>query len=86
MSLVDVATHTIGWVAVATVGALLVLNGSIMVFSPALWFRMPSWLAARGTMRASDYATGPRAVFVRLMGAAWLGTVAWVLYEAAWRH
>lgn len=37
----------LGWLTVAAVGVVPVVNGLFMVLSPRAWFRLPSWIPAR---------------------------------------
>lgn len=71
--------HTVGWVVVGVVAALMIINGSVMLISPRAWFRLPSWLRAQGTLTEDRYAKGWGAVQVRIAGGLILGSIAWVV-------
>lgn len=59
----------------------MAVNAAFMLASPRRWFRLPNWVALRGSMREARYATGYGAVEVRLLGAVWLAGIAWILYD-----
>jgi hypothetical protein len=64
-------------------GLLFVINGLFMLVSPRAYFKLPSWLAPRGGyITEKKYGSGWRAVKLRICGAAFLGTIAWVVYDA----
>jgi uncharacterized protein YjeT (DUF2065 family) len=75
----------LGWLTVAAVGVVLVVNGLFMVLSPRAWFRLPSWIPGRGSLTEKRYGSGSGAIHVRMMGALVLGVVAWVLYHSLLR-
>jgi len=67
---------------VAVVVALLMtINTAFMLASPRAWFHLPGWLKAQGSLAEDKYASGGRAILVRLTGAVILGAIAWVLYD-----
>jgi hypothetical protein len=53
----------------------------VMLISPNLWFRMPSWLRFSGSLSAKRYASGWGAVQVRITGAILLGGLVWMVYS-----
>ena len=73
--------HALGWAAVATLAAVLSINAAFMLVSPKAWFRLPSWILAKGSMTEKKYASGLGAVQVRITGGLTLGVIGWVLYD-----
>ena len=65
----------------ALFGFAVALNAALMLFSPRCWFRLPTWIALRGSMREARYVTGSGAIETRLTGAGLLVLIAWMLYE-----
>jgi len=62
-------------------GGVFLLNGVPMLVSPARWFRMPAWLRLQGVMRRDQHSRGAGALEVRILGAAIVGAIAWVIYD-----
>jgi hypothetical protein len=77
--LVPVVGRTIGWFAAVLVGFMFTFNGIVMLVSPKAWFRIPPWLAGRGTMTEQKYSTRNGALQVRALGAIFIAGVAYVL-------
>jgi hypothetical protein len=77
--------QTLGWLTVAAVGVVLVVNGLFMVLSPRAWFRLPSWIPGLGSLTEKRYGGGWGAIQVRLLGAIFVGVVFWVLYDSLLR-
>ena len=74
--------RVVGWSIVAVVGALLTINASFMLVSPKAWFRLPSWILAKGTLQEKRFGSGWGAVQVRITGAMMLGVILFVLYHS----
>jgi hypothetical protein len=74
--------QTIGWLIVAIVGMVMIVNALYMLASPRAWFRLPRWIRAEGSLTEARYATGWGAIQVRLTGAALIAIVVWVLYDS----
>ena len=74
--------QALGLVIVVVVGAVLAINASFMIVSPKVWFQLPSWILAKGTLTEKKYASGWGAVQVRITGAMMLGTIGFVLYHS----
>jgi hypothetical protein len=73
----------VGTVAAIMLGLVFVMNGFFMLVSPRTYFKLPNWLAPRGGhITEKKYGSGWRALEVRICGAAFLGTTAWVVYDA----
>ena len=72
----------LGWLTVAAVGLVLVVNGLFMVLSPRAWFRLPSWIPGRGSLTEKRYGSGFGAIQVRIVGALFLGVIVRVLYDS----
>jgi hypothetical protein len=58
------------------------VNGLIMLISPRIWFKMPFWIRASGSLSKEKYGSGWCAVQIRLLGAIFLGLVIWFVYGA----
>jgi hypothetical protein len=72
----------LGWSLLVALGSALLVNGLFMLVSPPLWFRLPNWIRAQGSLTQKKYGTGWGAAQVRLTGAWWVAVVVWVLYES----
>jgi hypothetical protein len=75
----------LGWMAVCLFGTLWTVNGLIMVISPRIWFRLPTWTGVHGRLTKEKYSSGPASIEVRLLGAIVVAATAWVAYDAFWR-
>jgi len=42
---------------------------------------MPAWLRLQGVMRRDQHSRGAGALEVRILGAAIVGAIAWVIYD-----
>ena len=73
--------RALGLVAVALLGVLIGINGLYMLLSPSAWFRLPNWLAARGSLTKERYAQGRGAIEVRITGAVMVAAIGWILYD-----
>ncbi len=60
---------------VATMIAILV-NGTLMLLSPNLWFRMPQWIRL-SNLPESKFKDGWGGIQIRLLGAIFLAVIAW---------
>lgn len=66
--------QTLGVVAIALVLGTLFFNGLIMLISPTWWFKLPSHVAFRGSLRERDYlpkVTGR--LHIRTLGLVFVG-------------
>lgn len=73
--------HVLGLCLAVAVAGVIAVNACFMLVSPKAWFRLPGWIAARGTLTELKYAQGWRAIELRLAGAAMLGLIAWVVID-----
>ncbi len=73
--------HTGLVICAITFAVLWVTNAVIMVTSPKLWFRLPSWTGVRGTMSEQRYGNTWGHVQVRALGAIFMAVIAWVIYD-----
>jgi hypothetical protein len=71
----------VGKLFAVLLAVLLVTNAIVMLFSPAVWFRMPGWIAARGSLTAERYSSGWGSWQIRITGGMLLGFIGWVLYD-----
>ena len=70
-------------IGMALLAAVLAfVNGLYMLISPKSWFNLPDWLGGKGTLTREKYTRGLGALQVRVLGAAILGSIAWVVYDA----
>jgi hypothetical protein len=76
----------VGVVVIVLFGAFLFGNGLLMLLSPKVWFRLPSWLGVHGSLTKKKYSRGPASVEVRLLGAIFVAVISWVVYDAFIRH
>ena len=76
----------LGFCSAAAVGLVVTINAAFMLFSPRAWFRLPGWLKRQGSLTEAKYASGWRAIQLRLTGAVVLAVVAWVLYDILLRR
>ena len=72
----------IGWSVVAIVAVHLSINAAFMLASPRAWFRLPSWLRAQVPLSEQKCSIGLGSILVRLLGAALLVVLSWVLYDS----
>jgi hypothetical protein len=78
----DSMLHTLGWLGVILLGLVFVINGAFMLFSPRAYFRLPDWLAPKSShITEKRYGSGWGAIELRICGAAFLGTIVWVVYD-----
>jgi hypothetical protein len=63
------------------IGAYVFFNATVMLISPKLWFRLPSWLAIRGTMTERKYANRQGYRLVRILGAIFFVAIVWMIYS-----
>src|SRR5205807_9367249 len=61
-------------------------NGAFMLFSPRAWFKYMRWTGGTGSFTVEQHTSGWGALYVRLMGATFLGVVGWVLYDMLFQH
>jgi hypothetical protein len=68
-----------GWIVIVTVLTLVAMNGFLMLAMPQVWFRLPPWLAGRPAYMTEDYTKGWDSLYVRIIGAALLGGISWMV-------
>lgn len=72
--------QVVGIVVAVLLGGAFFLNGLIMLISPDAWFKLPSYIAFRGSLRERDYRTRfAGRLRVRAMGLAVVGGVVYVV-------
>ena len=76
----------LGWVGLVLVAVSVGTNAAFMLISPSMWFRLPDWIRAQGSLTEKKYGTGWGAVQVRVTGAMGLAVILWVLYDVFLRH
>ena len=76
---------TFGWIMLLVLGALIATNAVVMLISPKVWFRLPGWLRAQGTLTEEKYGTGWGAIQVRLCGALILAFMTWIILDSLGR-
>jgi len=62
------ASQVIGFAFAALILGVFLLNGLVMLFSPAKWFALPSYIAAQGTMRPDLLRTAGGRFQIRALG------------------
>ena len=73
--------HFFVWVIVLFLASMFLFNGAVMLISPRTWFRLPSWLAGHGTMTERKYDSRSGRLQVRMLGAIFIGVVAYVVID-----
>ncbi len=61
-------THLFGWVFAILTLTMMAINAFLMLFSPRLWFRLPSWVRANARFTTERHSVGLGAVQVRILG------------------
>jgi cytochrome b len=61
--------HLVGWVMATWVLAMMLLNGILMLASPRMWFRLPSWVRANGRFKEEDCNRRSQSLSIRALGA-----------------
>jgi hypothetical protein len=69
------------WIGAGLMVAVGLVNAVVMVVSPQRWFRMPSWLALRGTLTEQRYSSGWGSLCVRFLGAGIIAVFAYVALD-----
>lgn len=77
--------HLLGWVGIAVIFVVSVVNAAFMLISPRAWFRLPAWFPGRGAMTEHKYGTGSGAIETRIAGGMMLAAILWVLYDVLLR-
>jgi len=57
-----------------------VSNAAIMLVSPKLWFRLPSWIGVRGTITEQQYGNTNGYLIVRMLGTIFLVAGLGIIY------
>ena len=61
-------THFLGWAFAVLTLTMMAINAILMLFSPRLWFRLPSWIRANARFTTAEHSAGSGAVQVRILG------------------
>ena len=61
-------THVAGWVVASWVLAMMLINGIVMLASPRMWFRLPSWIRANGRFKEEDCNNCAQSLAIRALG------------------
>ena len=72
----------VGWVGLITLVTILFVNGFFMMVSPGVWFKLPDWLRAQGTI-TKKYERGWRSVELRITGALIVAAIVYVLWDSS---
>ena len=70
-----------GWVMLATLVVVLVINWACMLISPRTWLRLPGWLNSAGPSFRERYTDGRGLMELRFVGAVCLAFIGWVIYH-----
>jgi len=73
--------RALGICIAVSVGLMITVNAALMLASPQLWFHLPVWLRAQGSLTEKKYASGWGAVQIRIAGGLILSAIVWVLYD-----
>jgi hypothetical protein len=72
--------QTLGVIAAVLVLTAFFSNGLIMLISPAWWFKLPSYVAFRGSLRERDYMRKLSGQLqIRVLGLVFVGFVSYVV-------
>jgi hypothetical protein len=71
----------LGWIALFVLGAILTVNATVMLISPRVWFKLPTWIRAQGTLSERKNSQGFGALEIRILGALMLAAITWVVYD-----
>jgi hypothetical protein len=61
-------TRYLGWTFAILTLAIMAINAAFMLFSPRLWFRLPSWIRSNARFESEKHGTGLGAVQIRILG------------------
>lgn len=70
----------VGLCAIAIFTLTLGVNGLYMLVSPRAWYRLPRWFRASAGLSEEKYGHGWGAAQIRVVGAAYLGVIVWMIY------
>jgi hypothetical protein len=72
-------THFFGWVFAILTLTMMAVNALLMLFSPRLWFRLPTWVRANARFTTERHSVGFGAVQVRILGGVVLAVLVVVI-------
>ena len=70
----------IGMICFIVTVAAVVGNGTLMLISPRIWFRVPQWVRLSGSLSETKYSSGWGAAQIRALGACLLAIMVWFLH------
>jgi hypothetical protein len=76
-------THIFAWVFAVLTLTMMAVNATLMLLSPRLWFRLPSWIRANARFTDEKRSTGLGAVQVRILGGVILLVLAIIVSAIA---
>lgn len=62
-------THVAAWVVATWVLGMMLINGVVMLASPRMWFRLPSWIRANGRFKEQACDNRAQSLSIRALGA-----------------
>ncbi len=72
--------QTIGLLVVPLLLGIVLFNGTVMLISPATWFRLPRYIAFRGTLRDYKYLSTPLGrLQIRGLGLVMAVSAGWMI-------
>ncbi len=60
--------HFLGWTFAILTLLMMTINAGFMLFSPRLWFQLPSWIRANARFTNEKHASGLGSAQVRILG------------------
>jgi hypothetical protein len=60
--------HFLGWTFAILTLLMMTINAAFMLFSPRLWFRLPSWIRANARFTHEKHTSGLGGAQVRILG------------------
>ncbi len=78
-------SHFLRLAFASLIGVYVFFNATVMLISPKLWFRLPSWFAIRGTMTERKYGNRRGYGQVRILGAIFFAAIVWMIYSLSGR-
>jgi hypothetical protein len=67
------------WSLVVITLSVCAMNGFLMLVIPRVWYRLPEWLAGRPAYMTKEYSEGGETLYARVIGAALLGGISWMI-------
>jgi hypothetical protein len=72
-------TRFLGWTFAILTLTMMAVNATLMLASPRLWFRLPTWIRANARFTSEKHSSGLGAVQVRVLGGVVLIVLAVIM-------